>query len=79
MVIRRSAQRLEENRCHSHLQEEQKGRPGELQACQPHFDPQEGNGAANPRNPKCQENHLQYSSWIHQGLVMFDQLDELLQ
>jgi len=50
MVIMRSAQRLEESKSHSYSQEGQKGRSGELQAVQPHLDPWEGDGAANPGN-----------------------------
>lgn len=47
MVTGRSAQRLEESKCHSCVQEEQEEGLGELQVGQPHFDPEEGNGAAN--------------------------------
>ncbi|GAB0192621.1 mitochondrial enolase superfamily member 1 [Grus japonensis] len=48
MMIDRSAQRLEERKCHFYLQERQEEEPRELQTSQPHLSPWESNGAANP-------------------------------
>lgn len=45
VMFGRSAQRLEESKCHFCLQE---WGPREIQACRPHLDPWEGDGAANP-------------------------------
>lgn len=50
MSTGRSAQRVEESKCHSHLQEGPEGGPRKLQASQPYLDPWEGDGTANPGN-----------------------------
>lgn len=63
MVTGRSAQRLEESKYHSCVQEGQEGGPRELQVGQPHFDPEEGDGAANSGSHfqahEGEENHLE--------------------
>lgn len=55
----------------------------ELQACQPHLDPWKDVGAANLGNAfqahKGEENHQEKSAWIHQGAVMPDKPENLLQ
>lgn len=50
MTTGRGSWVLEESKCHSCLQEGQKGGPMELQASQPGFSSWGGDGAANPRN-----------------------------
>jgi len=82
MAIGRSAQILEESRCHFCFHEGQEAGPRELQASQPHLDPWEGDGAANPGN---HSRHMKDEKIIRSsqhGLtkweVMFDQLHKLL-
>lgn len=81
--MKSSAQRLEESKCHSYLQEGQGGQPKELQAGQPHLDPWKGDGAVHPRNyfhaREREENQQEWSARIHQGEVTPDQPDKLLQ
>lgn len=50
MVTRRSAQRLEEKKCHVYLQEGQEGGLRELQAGQLHLRPWEGDRTNDPGN-----------------------------
>jgi len=50
MVTGRSAQRLEDSKCHSCLQEGQEEALGELQVGQCHLSPWDGGGTANPGN-----------------------------
>lgn len=50
MTTGRGSWVLEESKCHSCLQEGQKGGPMELQASQPGFSSWGGDGATNPRN-----------------------------
>lgn len=65
MVIRRSAGRLDESKCHSYLHEGQEGGPREQQAGQPHLSFLEGDGTIYPGN------HLQAQE-SHPGVISMD-------
>lgn len=61
---------MEESKHHSHLQEEQEGNSGEPQAGQPHLDPWEGCGTANPiSHLKIYEAEKKIIRNHHQGLI----------
>lgn len=69
---------MEESNCNSYLQEVQERGPRELQADQPHLDPQGGEGTA-PSGKHFQAHEREKKTTrIHQGEVMPDQLDKLL-
>ena len=72
----RSAQRLEESKCHSYLQGGQEGRLRKLQAAQPHLSPWESDRANQSGNHfhthEGQEGDQEYSAWIYKEEIMLN-------
>ena len=83
MAVRQRPQWLEKGKHHFHIQEREKGRPGELQASEPHFSSWEDHGIDPPGrdakvHPRCEGNPRQ-PEWLHKGQIMPDQSGGLLQ